>query len=546
MVVRPIDRPTLTALYPGGGSPAYDPQTMPKAILLAHAPGICSGREIARAARESVGFPWACGMGPLGHSTVNRLRTGRIRPAFEEAFSGFVSPLADMGLATLGTHFPGGTKTEADANKSSFAWARPDRRYQEQPKARAHAHLQAMDDMGEEEGRPAPEGPSGMDPGAIAEAARRVDERIGKEGAGRRPGDGEGKALGHARRMCEGEWAERVARYEEDAETPGGRGSFSKTGPGATFMRVKDDCMGDGQPKAAYNVRAGAEGQFVIDCTCRQGPADAACATGHPGHAEKAMGRLPGEVVADAGCGSEQNCRWLDERGATACVRRSELSRGSRNGKWREDPMRPANRRCDDALGAFECPGGRTLGFRRPSRRKTGLGCASETRVCGCGSCAGRALRDPCLRPKGPGAARTVAVSPTLRRLRGRASFLLNAERGTKLRKRRSVGVETIFGDIERNWHFERSLLRGLEKADHEFRLVAMGHDLRRLALALAVWEGLLSPFKKKDPPPRISILDGGSGDQELLIQPLFRGSSLSRLSCLRRSPLATHSCPNL
>jgi transposase len=37
MVVRPIDRPTLTALYPGGGSPAYDPQTMPKAILLAHA-----------------------------------------------------------------------------------------------------------------------------------------------------------------------------------------------------------------------------------------------------------------------------------------------------------------------------------------------------------------------------------------------------------------------------------------------------------------------------------------------------------------------------
>lgn len=168
-------------------------------------------------------------------------------------------------------------------------------------------------------------------------------------------------------------------------------------------------------------------------------------------------------------------------------MKHNEFFRESKNRKWREDPMRPANWRYDDVLDAFECPDGRTLRFRRLSHRKTDLGNVSEARVYGCGSCAGCALKDSCLRTKDPGAAKTVAVNPTLRRLKKRASFLLNTERGTKLRKQRSVDVETIFGDIKRNWHFERFLLRGLEKADHEFRLVAMGHDLRKLALALTV-----------------------------------------------------------
>ena len=55
------------------------------------------------------------------------------------------------------------------------------------------------------------------------------------------------------------------------------------------------------------------------------------------------------------------------------------------------------------------------------------------------------------------------------------------------LGRRRSVDVETIFGDIKRNWGFRRFLLRGLEKVDHEMRMVAMGHNIRKMAYALAV-----------------------------------------------------------
>lgn len=35
--------------------------------------------------------------------------------------------------------------------------------------------------------------------------------------------------------------------------------------------------MGNGRLKAAYNVQAGTEGQFIVYATCHQRPGDTAC-----------------------------------------------------------------------------------------------------------------------------------------------------------------------------------------------------------------------------------------------------------------------------
>ena len=42
-------------------------------------------------------------------------------------------------------------------------------------------------------------------------------------------------------------------------------------------------------------------------------------------------------------------------------------------------------------------------------------------------------------------------MNPTLNAFRIRASEMLRTETGSALRKRRSVDVETVFGDIKRN-----------------------------------------------------------------------------------------------
>ena len=258
MVVRPIDRSTLTSLYPDGGAPAHDPQMMLKVVLLAYASGVYSSRAIARATRENVGFLWVCGMRPLDHNTINRFRTERVRPVFEEVFSEVIQLLADMSLVTLDTYFLDGTKMEANANRFTFVWAKSTRRYKEQLGARVHAHLAAIDEMDDEEEALAPDEPAEVDSEAIAEAARRINERIARKGVGNRPKDDEGRALRRAKRMLEGEWAKRMARYEDQEETLGGRGSYSKTDPDASFMRMKEDTLTN-QTKPGYNVQAGTE-----------------------------------------------------------------------------------------------------------------------------------------------------------------------------------------------------------------------------------------------------------------------------------------------
>ena len=86
-IVDGMDRRTLESVYPGGGAPAYDPAMMLKVVLYAYASGVYSSRRIARAASENICFMWLTGMRPLSHSTVNRFRSERIRPVFEDSDS---------------------------------------------------------------------------------------------------------------------------------------------------------------------------------------------------------------------------------------------------------------------------------------------------------------------------------------------------------------------------------------------------------------------------------------------------------------------------
>jgi transposase len=212
MIVRSIDRSTPASPCPGGGAPAHDPQMMPEVILLAYASGACSSRAIARATRENVGFLRVCGMRPPGHMTTSRFRTERVRHVSGEVFSEVIQLLADMGLVTPGTYFLDGTKVEANANRSAFVWAKSTKRHEERLGARVHAHLAAIDETCDEEEALAPDEPAEVDSEAIAEAARRTDERIGRKRVGKRPGDDEGRALRKAKRMLEGEWRERMER----------------------------------------------------------------------------------------------------------------------------------------------------------------------------------------------------------------------------------------------------------------------------------------------------------------------------------------------
>lgn len=53
-------------------------------------------------------------------------------------------------------------------------------------------------------------------------------------------------------------------KYKHDMKIFGNRNSYSKTNHDATFMRMKDDYMKNGQLKPGYNVQLAIEGQYVL------------------------------------------------------------------------------------------------------------------------------------------------------------------------------------------------------------------------------------------------------------------------------------------
>ena len=129
----------------------------------------------------------------------------------------------------------------------------------------------------------------------------------------------------------------------------------------------------------------------------------------------------------------------------------------------------------------YTCPDGRKLPFAGERKTKTDRGFESTARVYECPDCGGCPLRKACFKSKDENARKRIQVNPRLTEFKQRASALLHTEKGSKLRKKRGVDVETVFGDIKRNYGFTRFTLRGLEKATLEFRLVATGHNIRKL-----------------------------------------------------------------
>ncbi len=66
----------------------------------------------------------------------------------------------------------------------------------------------------------------------------------------------------------------RQRKYDEANRNFGDRNSFSKTDTDATFMRLKDDHMRNGQLKPAYNITIGVDAEYIVGALVSQERSD--------------------------------------------------------------------------------------------------------------------------------------------------------------------------------------------------------------------------------------------------------------------------------
>lgn len=303
------------------GRPAYHPKMMMKVLLYAYTQSVFSGRKIERLMSDSIRMMWLTNREVVSYRTINRFRVEPTTAALlEECFIQFRSQLVHSQLIDNEAIYIDGTKLEADANKFSFVWKKSTEKYNQSLKEKSQQFyeelyreeiLPCLKEESDEIGLSTEQLVEARDylANEIAEATERIEQSTDKFATSKlkRKRRADKKYL---RKITE-DFLPRRKKYDEHLATFGARNSFSKTDTDATFMRMKDDYMKNGQLKPGYNLQIATEKQFTLAYNLYPNPTDTRTLPDFLAIYQKLHQELPEYVVADAGYGSESNYQHI-------------------------------------------------------------------------------------------------------------------------------------------------------------------------------------------------------------------------------------------
>ena len=117
--------------------------------------------------------------------------------------------------------------------------------------------------------------------------------------------------------------------------------------------------------------------------------------------------------------------------------------------------------------------------YERKKKSKSDLGYISTLTRYQAKNCQGCPLRGLCHQSK---TNRIIEINYRLNQYKRNARQRLTSEQGIYHRGKRCIEPEAVFAQIKHNSQFNRFRLRGLEKVKLEFTLVAIAHNLRKMA----------------------------------------------------------------
>jgi len=470
-VIDSLDIDLLIKKFRGGGCSSYHPRLLLKLLVYGYLSNQYSSRKIEQATKQNTHFMWLSAMSYPDHNTINRFRSDRLNGVLKEIFSQVVLLLVEQGVITLKEAYLDGTKIEANANRYTFVWGRSISKSKERIKKQldelwSYAESVAREELENNE----PDNFERID----QESVLRTIESIDKALKGKQVDKKVMQKLGYARKN----WPENLKKYEQQEKTLGNRNSYSKTDTDATFMRMKEDHMLNGQLKPGYNWQISTENQYILGYTIHQTANDTTTLQSHMESLKENLGKMPDTLVADAGYGSEENYEYLKNNNVEAFVKYQYFHK-EQSKKWREDPYRTDNMPYNENDDSYTCPMGQKMNFTGEKVRITDNGFRQIKRLYQAKNCNGCPMRNDCNKTKGN---RIIEINERLNHYKSIIKERLNSDRGRKYRSQRPVDVEAVFGIIKGNKNYRKFLLRGLEKVEIEVGLLALSHNLSKIA----------------------------------------------------------------
>jgi hypothetical protein len=384
--------------------------------------------------------------------------------------------LTENKYVKLENYFVDGTKIEANANRYSYVWGKNTRRYKAATKEKIKELLKQIEKINREENNKygdkdleeLGEDADKITSEKIEEQVKKLNKIISQIGD---KAEGKKKNIKKAVNELDKKYLPKLRKYEQQEKTLHGRSSYSKTDKDATFLMSKTN-----QLLPSYNVIIGTEQQLIINYSLHQKASETDKFIPHMEKLkQRTNGQRPKRIAGDGTYGTEENYNYLEQQRIESHLKYPGFYQEV-TGKAKKKPYNRINFIYNEQEDKVYCPEGKQMSFVELEKRKSDNGYLQEMRKYR-GDC--RACKALGICSKSPNG-RTIQINKSLEAYKKITKENLTSEIGIELRKKRPVDVETVFGDIKQNQGFRRFNLRGLEKVNAEFGLIALAHNIKK------------------------------------------------------------------
>ena len=427
-VMEELDFSGLLANCSDKGRTGYNPIMMYAVVTYANMRGIRSVDRIVDLCERDLAFIWLTrGQKPKRDAFYDFKNRKLTSDVLDDLNYQFMRRLQKEGLVTLKELFIDGTKIEANANRYTFVW-----------RGSINYHLAGLLDS--------------------------IDQLFEKYNSFLQENDyGTKYELGNAQMFV----IEGMDKVRE-----------------ATFMRMKEDHMLNGQLKPAYNVQIAVENYFIVHGYVSSDRTDYNTLIPVLEKYKNAFGRILEEVTADSGYCSEKNLLYLKQNEISSYIKLQDHEK-RKTRAYSEDISKYYNMR----TGIFEdeqfyiCHDGRELRHLRTETKEQD-GYTQIFEVYGCADCSGCEHKARCLykydAEKDAEKNKVMKINEQWEELKERSHANIQSERGILKRQTRSIQTEGHFGDIKENENFRRFNYRSSDKVYKEFMLYAIGRNINK------------------------------------------------------------------
>ena len=521
-----LDFTNLLAQYSDKGRNGFNPIMKYAVLTYANMRGVRAVDRIVELCKRDLAFIWLTQGEQPGRDAfydfINQKLTGEI---LDDLNYQFLRRLKKEGLITLETLYIDGTKIEANANRYTFVW-----------RGTLNYHLAGLLDtidalytrynelLNENEyGQKYDLGNVRM---FIIEGMDKVRDVIAKNRKRKltrhkkisnntvieidncsplellklqknlvRIADGEGISFVYEKRQKKSEiqklydeleeCGKRLMKYKDCFEIMGSdRNSYSKTDLEATFMRMKEDHMLNGQLKPAYNVQIAVENYFIIHGYVSNDRTDYNTLIPVVQKHISVFKETLKEVTADSGYCSEKNLLFLKKHNIASFIKlQDHEQRKTRAYKENIGKHYNMTSRVFEDEHYYVCHDGRELRHVETETKEQD-GYTQNFEVYACADCSGCEHKAKCLYKYDPAKDadknKVMKINEQWEELKAASHANIESEKGILNRQIRSIQTEGHFGDIKENENFRRFNHRSSVKVYKEFMLYAIGRNLNK------------------------------------------------------------------